>query len=91
MDKKIAIPLYAEHLHLLMTRCDWRVSNVGAHYNFEQSKFKKDFVIMNQVSRLQEKTDIERDFYRFMNNSNFAFDSRNNAESCFFLTQYLMK
>ena len=57
---------------------------MGAHYTFEQSKFKKDFVIMNQVSRLQEKTDIERDFYRLMNNSNFGFDSRNNAENCFF-------
>ena len=28
MDKKISIPLYAEHLHLLMTKCGWRVWNV---------------------------------------------------------------
>ena len=27
MDKKIAIPLYTEHLHLLMTRCGWQVSS----------------------------------------------------------------
>ena len=62
MDKKITIVLYAEHFHLLMTRCGWRVWNVRAHYTFEQSKFKKDFVIMNQVSRQQAKTDVESDF-----------------------------
>ena len=55
MDKKITIPLYAEHLHLLTTRCGWRVWNVQAHYTFEQNKFKKDFIIMNQVSRQQAK------------------------------------
>ena len=62
MDKKISIPLYAEHLHLLMTKCGWRVWNVRVHYTFQQSKFKKDFITMNQVSRQQAKTDVERDF-----------------------------
>ena len=41
MDKKFAVPLYAEHLHFLILRCRWRVSNGRAHYTFEQSKFKK--------------------------------------------------
>ena len=93
MDKKIAISLYAEHLHLLMARCGWRVSNVRAHYTFEQSKFKKDFVIMNQVSSRQAKTEVKRDFYKLLNftnfklckiSTNFDFDWRNNADNCFF-------
>ena len=25
MDEKIRIPLYVEHLHLLLTRCGWRI------------------------------------------------------------------
>ena len=25
MDEKIVIPLYAEHLHFLLSRCVWRV------------------------------------------------------------------
>lgn len=51
MDKKSAISLYAEHLHFLSSRSGWRVSNVRTHYTFEQSKFKKEFVIINQVPR----------------------------------------
>ena len=26
MDKKITIPLYDEHLHFLLTRCEWKVN-----------------------------------------------------------------
>ena len=63
MDEKIAIPLYAEHLHFLLTRCGWKVTKIRGHYTFEQKKFKKDFVIMNQVSRQSAKTDVEKDFF----------------------------
>ena len=49
-EKKI-IPLYAEDLHFLITRAGWLVAYIYEHYTFEQSKFKKDFVIMNQKSR----------------------------------------
>ena len=40
MDKKLAIPLYAEQLHILILRCGWKVSKARAHYTFEQIKFK---------------------------------------------------
>ena len=62
MDKKFKIPLYTEHLHFLLSKCCWRVRNVCAHYTFEQSKFKNDFVIMNQVSR-QNATIVENCFF----------------------------
>ena len=67
-----------------MLRCGWKVSKVRAHYTFEQSKFKKEFVIMNQVSRQNAKTDVEKDFYKLMSNSNFGYDCQNNADNCFF-------
>ena len=51
MDKKFAISLYAEYLHFLSSRSGWRFSDVRTHYTFEQSKFKKEFVIINQVPR----------------------------------------
>ena len=50
------------------------MSKVQAHYTSEQSKFKNEFVITNQVSRPKAKTDVEKDFYKLMNNSNFGYD-----------------
>ena len=48
LKEKRFISLYAEDLHFLITRAGWLVTHIYAHYIFEQSKFKKDFVIMNQ-------------------------------------------
>ena len=62
--------------------------NVRAHYTFEQSKFKNEFVIMNQVSCQNATTDVKRDFFKLMKNSNFGFDCRNNADNCFFQPIY---
>ena len=83
MDEKIAIPLYAEHLRLLLSRYGWRVTKFRGHYTFEQKKFKMDFVIMNQVSRQKSQIDEEKDFNKLINNANFGYDCRNNADNCF--------
>ena len=88
MDEKIAILLYAEHLHILLMRCGWRITKISGHYTFEQKKFKKDFVIINQVSRENARTDVEKHFYKLMNNSNFGYDYRNNADNCYFSPIY---
>ena len=48
LKEKRFISLDAEDLHFLITRAGWLVTHIYAHYIFEQSKFKKDFVIMNQ-------------------------------------------
>ena len=50
--------------------------------------FKKDFVIMNQVSRQKATTKVEKDFYKLMNNSNFGNDCRNDIENCNFKPIY---
>ena len=41
MDEKIAIPLYAEHLNFLLTRCGWKVTKIRVHYTFEQKNSRK--------------------------------------------------
>lgn len=56
----------------------WLVTKIYQHFTFEQSKFKKDFVHMNQKSRQKATTDVEKDFYKLLNNSNFGIDCRSN-------------
>ena len=84
LDKKYAIPLYAEHLHFLINRCGCRLTNIRAYFTLVQGKFKKKFVVKNQVFRQNAKADVEQDFYKLLSNSNFGHDCRNNAENCFF-------
>ena len=88
MDEKIASPLYDQHLHFLLTRCGWKVTRIGGHCTFQQKKLKKDFVIMNPVSRQNVKTNIEKDFFKLMKNANFVYDCCNNADNCYFSPIY---
>ena len=53
-------------------RC-WNVTKICLHYSFEQSHFKRDFVLMNQKSRQNTKNAIEKDFFKLMNNANFGY------------------
>ena len=50
----------------------WKVTKIHAHLTFEQKRFKKKFILMNQKSRQESKNNIEKDFYKLMNNSNFV-------------------
>ena len=59
----------------------WVVSRYNyEHYTFEQSKFKKNFVVMNQKSRQKSTTQVERDFLKLPNN--FGIDFRSNIDNC---------
>ena len=62
--KKKVILLYDEHIRFLIKRAGWRVTHIFGHYTFEQSRFKQDFVIMNQISRQKAKSTVEKDFYK---------------------------
>ena len=53
-------PLYLEHLKILIGRAGWKVTKLYAHYTFEQEKFKKDFILMNQRSRLTAINSAEK-------------------------------
>ena len=81
MFPKKCIPLYIEDLQFLIKRAGWIVTKLYSHFTFEQDTIKKDFVLMNQYSRQNAKNDIEKNFYKLMNNSNFGFDCRNNANN----------
>ena len=40
---------------------------------------------MNQKSKQKSKNNVEKDFYKRMNNSNFGYDCRNNIDNCQFV------
>ena len=84
MDEKKFIPLYAEHLHFLVARAVWLITKIYQHFTYEQSNFKKDFVVMNQKSRRKGTSSFKCDFYKLLNNANFGNDCRNNINNCYF-------
>ena len=71
--KKI-IPLYLEDLKFLITRWCWKLAKIYSQYIFEQSHFKRDFVLMNQRPRQIAKNIIEKDFVKLISNANFGYD-----------------
>ena len=78
-------PLYLEHLSFLINRAGWQVTKLNLHYSFEQERFKRNLILMNQRSRQNTKNSIEKDFYKLMNNANFGYDCRNNLDNCQFI------
>ena len=85
MLKKKFIPMYLEHLAFVIKRAGWKVTKIHAHLTFEQKRFKKKFILMNQKSRQESKNNIEKDFYKLMNNSNLGYDCQNNLDNCKFV------
>ena len=78
------IPLYLEEIKFLIYRCGWKVTKLCGHYYFEQERFKKEFILMNQKARQESKNLIESNFCKFLNNANFGYDCRNNLDNCTF-------
>ena len=68
--------------------CGWKVTKLYSHFTFEQSRFKRDFILMNQKSRQTTKNAIEKDFHKLLNNSNFGYDCRNNLDNCKFESMF---
>ena len=78
---KTFIPLYLEDLRFLIKRYGWKVTKIYSHFTFEQSCFKREFVLTNQRKREEVKSSIEKDFYKLMNNANFDNDCRDNRNN----------
>ena len=74
LNKKRFVSLYAEDFFFLTTHAGWKVTKIYDHYMFRQSRFKRDFVVMNQNAQKIAKTNVEKDFYKLLNNSNFGND-----------------
>ena len=81
---KRCIPLYLEEIKFAILRCGWKVTRLYKHHYFDQERFKRDFILMNQKSRQQAKNLVESDFFKLLNNANFGYDCRNNLDNCTF-------
>ena len=84
MFKKRFEPMYLEQVFIAVVRAGWKITKIYT----QQEKFKKKFSLMNQKSTENAKIYFENDFYKLMNNSNFAFDCRNNLDNCQFVPIY---
>ena len=82
---KKAQPLYLQHLKILIGRAGWKVTKLYVHYTFEQERFKKDFILMNQCSTKTAKNSVKKFFYKLLNNYNFGYDCRNNLDNYTFV------
>ena len=43
--------MYLEDLVFFIKRAGWKVTKIHSHLTFEQSRFKRNFILMNQTSR----------------------------------------
>ena len=77
--------MYLKHLAFVIKRARWKVTKIHAHLTFEQKRFFKKIILMNQNSREKFKSSIEKGFYKLLNNSNFGYDCRNNLDNCQFV------
>ena len=82
LKEKQFVSLNAEDMHSLITRAGWLVNHIYAHYIFEKSKFKKDFLVMNQNARQTAESKVEKDFYKLLNHGNFSIDCRKTIHNC---------
>ena len=81
--KKI-IPLYLEEIKFAVLRCGWKVTKLYKHFYFDQERFKRNFILMNQKARQEAGDKVESDFCKLLNNANFGYDCRNNLDNCKF-------
>ena len=81
--------MYLEYLAFVIKRAGWKVTKLHAHLTFEQKRFKKKIILMNQKSRQESKNNTEKDFYKLMNNSNFGYDCQNNLDNCKFVLNFM--
>ena len=84
--KKTFIPLYLEDFVFCIKRAGWVVTKIHSHLTFEQSRFKRNFILMNQKSRQKSKNNVEKDLYKLMDGSNFGYDCRNSIGNCQFVS-----
>ena len=65
-------------------RCGWKVTKLYKHFYFDQERFKRNFILINQKARQEAVDKVESDFCKLLNNANFGYDCRNNLDNCKF-------
>ena len=63
---------------LSIKRAGSQVTKIYSHYTYEQERFKRDFILMNQGSRQNAKDSVEKDFFKLLNNAKFVYEYRKN-------------
>ena len=56
------LPMHLENLVFCIKRAGWKVTNIHSHLTFEQSRLKRNFILMNQKSRQLSKNNVEKEF-----------------------------
>ena len=51
LKPKKRFPMYVDHIHFLVKRAAWKVTNVHRYYTFQQDPFKKESILGNQKAR----------------------------------------
>ena len=64
--------MYLEDLVFCIKRAGWKVTKINSQLTFVQKRCKQQYILMNQKSREQSKNNVEKDFYKLINNSNFG-------------------
>ena len=78
------VPLYLEEIKFVVLRCGSKVTKLYKHYYFDQERFKRNFILMNQKARQEAGDKVESDFCKLLNNANFGYDCRSNLDNCKF-------
>ena len=59
-------PTYLEQFFFAVVSAGWKIRKIYTHYTFEQERFKKHFILMNQMSRQNAKNSVEKGFCKLM-------------------------
>ena len=84
LKPKKRFPMYFDHIHFLVKRAGWKVTNVHRYYTFEQDPFKKEYILGNQKARqaaVARGDYVQANLWKLLNNANFGFDCRDNWQN----------
>lgn len=58
--------LHPKHLKFLIVRGRWIVTKIYSYFIFDQERFKRGFILINQPSRQNAKNSVEKGFLNYL-------------------------